>query len=415
MRIAVWHNLPSGGGARALHDQIIGLLGRGHSLEVWCPPDADDTFLSVRDLVPVHVVPINEAQSSRRTLLPGARVRSMYETLASLRRMEEHCSNCASSINAGGFDILLAHPCRHFRTSAIGRHVSVPSCLYLQEPNRSLYEAAPNLPWIAGPATAPGGPLARLKAKLGEHADLRSLRVMARAERDNAASFDRLLVNSYFSRESVLRSYGLDAEVCYLGVDTEMFRPLGAPKSPFVLGLGSIHPSKGIELALRALSTISENSRPSLRWVGNFSLRAYEDSVVRLARDLGVRASFEVLLSDAKLVQTLGEAAALLCTSELEPFGYAPLEANACGTAVVAVAEGGFRETVRDGVNGFLVARRDPQAFGAAVRRLTDDLGEARRMGELAREYVLSGWTLPPAIIRLEDCLRDCLERSAQE
>jgi glycosyltransferase involved in cell wall biosynthesis len=413
MRIAVWHNLPNGGGARALHDQIVGLLDRGHEMEVWCPAGADEDFLSIRDLVRVHVVPLNEPPPSRRVSLPGARVRTMHQTIARLTTMHEHCRSCATAINAGGFDILLAHPCRFFRTSSIGRHVLIPSCLYLQEPNRSLYEAAPRLPWIAKATPTSGGPLSRLKAKLGEHADLRSIRILARAECDNAAAFDRLLVNSFFSRESVLRAYGLDARVCYLGVDTEKFRPLGAPKSPFALGLGSIHPSKGIELTLRAISTIPKDVRPAVRWVGNFSMRGYEQSLAKLARDLGVSATFEVLLSDTRLVQLLGEAAVLLCTSELEPFGYAPLEANACGTAVVAVAEGGIRETVQNGVNGILVPWRDPEAIGAAVLRLTNDLPEARRMGARARDFVVSNWSLPPAIERLEDCLRECLDRSA--
>ena len=58
MRIAVWHNLPSGGAKRALHDQVRGLVGRGHVVESWCPPTADQEFLSIGQLVPEHVVPL---------------------------------------------------------------------------------------------------------------------------------------------------------------------------------------------------------------------------------------------------------------------------------------------------------------------------------------------------------------------
>ncbi|MHB1599044.1 MAG: hypothetical protein ACYCXY_09175 [Acidimicrobiales bacterium] len=56
MRIAVWHNLPSGGGKRALYDQIRGLLELGHYVESWCPPSADQSFLPLGDLVTEHVV-----------------------------------------------------------------------------------------------------------------------------------------------------------------------------------------------------------------------------------------------------------------------------------------------------------------------------------------------------------------------
>src|SRR5438270_5425310 len=45
MKIAIWHNLPSGGAKRALHDQVVGLKARGHELEVWCPSSADPNYL----------------------------------------------------------------------------------------------------------------------------------------------------------------------------------------------------------------------------------------------------------------------------------------------------------------------------------------------------------------------------------
>ena len=58
-------------------------------------------------------------------------------------------------------------------------------------------------------------------------------------------------------------------------------------------------------------------------------------------------------IDDSELVETLNRATAMVYAPRLEPFGLAPLEANACGLPVVAVAEGGVRETIIDGVNGF--------------------------------------------------------------
>ena len=58
MRIAVWHNLPSGGGKRALHDHVRGLLGRGHTIEAWCPSTADPDYLPLSELIPEHVLPL---------------------------------------------------------------------------------------------------------------------------------------------------------------------------------------------------------------------------------------------------------------------------------------------------------------------------------------------------------------------
>jgi hypothetical protein len=62
VKIAVWHNLPSGGGKRALYDHVTGLLARGHTVESWCPPTADQDFLPLGTLVVEHVVPLDSVQ-----------------------------------------------------------------------------------------------------------------------------------------------------------------------------------------------------------------------------------------------------------------------------------------------------------------------------------------------------------------
>src|SRR5216683_127828 len=126
MRIAVWHNLPSGGGKRALYDHVRGLVSRGHEVE--------------------H----------------------------SIAAMDAHCRACAQEINRGGFDILFANSCQFFRTTAIGRFATIPSVLYLQEPYRWLYEALPRLRWLARPRCT--GSRLRLSTYKAAFVDLRAIR-----------------------------------------------------------------------------------------------------------------------------------------------------------------------------------------------------------------------------------------------
>src|SRR6476660_8489805 len=59
MRIAIWHNLPSGGGKRALYNQIRGFLKRGHEVESWCPPTADQKYFPFGEIIPEHVMPLD--------------------------------------------------------------------------------------------------------------------------------------------------------------------------------------------------------------------------------------------------------------------------------------------------------------------------------------------------------------------
>ena len=145
MRIAVWHNLPSGGGKRALYDHVRGLVAHGHHVEAWCPDTADQSYLPLEDIITEHVLPLarpGRTKWDRRFIIP-ARVEPQLEAI------EAHCKAAANQISAGDFDILVAHPCTFFRTSPIARHVAIPSVLYLQEPFRWLYEALPKLPWVA--------------------------------------------------------------------------------------------------------------------------------------------------------------------------------------------------------------------------------------------------------------------------
>ena len=71
-----------------------------------------------------------------------------------------------------------------------------------------------------------------------------------------------------------------------------------------------------------------------------------------------------IYLRDQELVSPLSRAKFMIYAPRLKPFGFAPLEANSCGTSVIALAEGGVRETVKDGINGHLVEDADPAIFG---------------------------------------------------
>src|SRR5208283_3760998 len=138
LRIAVWHNLPSGGGKRALYDQVRGLTGRGHHLEAWCPPTASQNFLPVNGLIREHIVPLQDFPVAPKNWI-GRLKHKVLETGQKMKIMEEHCRRCGEEISAGRFDLLLVHPCLFFRASPMANYCRLPNILYLQEPYRRLY------------------------------------------------------------------------------------------------------------------------------------------------------------------------------------------------------------------------------------------------------------------------------------
>jgi glycosyltransferase involved in cell wall biosynthesis len=408
MKIAVWHNLPSGGGKRALYYHVRGLVQRGHTVEVWCPDTADTSYLPLHDLVTEHISALRWKRIDLG-LRPAATITHCINQLRLLRALEEHGRRCAEDIATRDFDVVLANPCRFYRVPAIARYLKVPSVLYLQEPQRYLYEARPTLPWSA--LSRPDGTRSYSPAYLARWISnfiyIQTLRVLMREELESVQAFGTVLSNSFFSRESILRAYGLDSKVCYLGVDTKTFIDRDEPRDPVVVGVGSFTLAKNIEFVIRAMAHVRTVPR-RLVWIGNIADRGYFAALQRLASSLDVILEPKLLVSDDELVTILNRASVMAYAPRLEPFGLAPLEANACGVPVVTVAEGGLRETVIHDVNG-LVCEPDPQAVGTALDRLLGDSAYARRLGRTARQIVLERWSLEAAVTRLESRLAEAL------
>ena len=124
--------------------------------------------------------------------------------------------------------------------------------------------------------------------------------------------------------------------------------------------------------------------------------------------------TFEVRRSidDKELVDILNRATAMVYAPRLEPFGLAPLEANACGLPVVAVAEGGVRETIIDGVNGFLV-QHQPQMMAHAIHRIAHDKDLAAQLSKNGSKIVREKWSVNAAVERLERQLTEAVTPEA--
>jgi len=378
MRIAVYHNLPSGGARRALREQVHGLQQRGHEVAVWTTACSDRTYLPLPPGIREQVLPWRGVWSVPASVWPRG-MDLWMKMNGPDAPMNGFARRAAAEIERGGYDVLLCSPCRYQAAPAIALYTALPSLLFAHEPYRRLYEPARGgLPlWHA----------ARRRA----------------GERARAQAYTVLCANSAFMSHQLEGIYGREARVNYLGIDNILFHPGDGTREDRIVGLGALQPHKRVDLALQTVARL-RSPRPVLTWIANMASPGYLRAMQRLARELGV--AFEPLLriDDDRLVQLLGRARALLYTSRAEPFGFAPLEASACGTPVVGVAEGGVRETVRDGVNGY-TAPADPVALAAVLQPVLDDPAQAEELGRRGREWVCAEWTWSAHLDRLEDTL----------
>jgi glycosyltransferase involved in cell wall biosynthesis len=151
------------------------------------------------------------------------------------------------------------------------------------------------------------------------------------------------------------------------GIEIEEF-PFRAKKGGYVLYLGRISPNKGVDLAIRA----SRDTGRRLVIAGKGTL-PLEDRYFKeeIAPELGERVTWVEEVSGARKLELLAGAGCLIFPVRWrEPFGLVLLEAMACGTPVVALAEGGVAEIVDDGRTGVLVGH--PSGLPNAIERAID-------------------------------------------
>lgn len=146
-----------------------------------------------------------------------------------------------------------------------------------------------------------------------------------------------------------------------------------------LLFVGRIQPHKGPEVLLRSVAELVSHTpalRNKLRAVvmggpsGNGS--AEPERLAALAKFLGISDLISFLPpTNREELADWYRAADLVCVpSYSESFGLVALEAQACGTPVVATAVGGLRAAVADGISGLLVDGHDPKAWSATIMRL---------------------------------------------
>jgi glycosyltransferase involved in cell wall biosynthesis len=389
MKIAIYHNLPSGGGKRQLFEHIS-RMNRDHEFTLFrIDDDRNESYLDLRPLV-ADVRSYTFSPKRLPLWLKGVRA---IEPIRDLNQIIAIQKQIAQDIDSGHFDVVIVEPCMYTQTPALLSYLKTPSVYFAHEPRRASfeYDFLRTYPAITSLSGLLRGTQQRALESLEKRTDMIA-----------AKSTPMMIANSYYSSESLYRAYGKEAQVCYLGINTKDFRLIPQEStSPSLLAVGALHPAKGPMLTIEALGLLSPEARPSIVYAYDRAKDGYQIELQKRADELGVAVAFKYRISDEELTQEYNQALAVMCCAHLEPFGFTPLEAMACGTPVIAVKEGGFRETVIDGVNGYLVDR-NPASVAHAISQLhSKNIFDAT----LLRAYVETQWSWPKSVERLNELL----------
>jgi glycosyltransferase involved in cell wall biosynthesis len=173
---------------------------------------------------------------------------------------------------------------------------------------------------------------------------------------------DAFVANSENVKGRIARLWGRGAAVVHPPVDTDFYTPppVGTGRSGLLV-VSALAPYKRLDDAIDAANA----RRLTLTIAGFGPERA------RLGKRAGETVRFLDTPSDEVLRESYRTAEAVLMPGE-EDFGIVPLEAQACGTPVVALGRGGATETVRDGETGVLYAEPGAAGLLSALGRLRE-------------------------------------------
>lgn len=182
---------------------------------------------------------------------------------------------------------------------------------------------------------------------------LRDMRLWDRATADRV---DRFVANSAFVARRIQKYYRRDAEVIYPPVS--MFPYVPSVRGDAFLAVGRLIPYKKFDLIVQAFNAL----KLPLKIVG------VGNQLGRLKKMAGSTIEFLGMVSEEELHHLYATSRALIFP-QIEDFGITPIEAMSFGCPVIAYAEGGALETVRDGVSGLYFNEQSEDALIRAVRR----------------------------------------------
>lgn len=237
-------------------------------------------------------------------------------------------------------------------------------------------------------------------------------------ETDIIHSVDRLIAQCPGEVSELVDDYGADprcVEMIPSAVNTEVFRPVAQAEARHVVGLapedfvivyvGRMLPRKDVRNVIHALASLLRHCQetmpiavPKIKLllvggetpepdptttpeIGVLHRLAAEYGITEHVRFVGKRQQ-----DTLRYYYSAGDVA--VTTPWYEPFGLTPLEGMACARPVIGSAVGGITYTLQDGITGFLVPPRDPEALACRLYQLLLQPELRMEMGRAARERV---------------------------
>ena len=305
-----------------IHDWLNGMRGGEKVLEALCElfPDSVIFTLFYQPDKVSKIISRHEVRASYLNSIPGSKKYYRY--------LLPFYSKAITSFNLEGFDLCISI------SHSVAKGISPPpNCLHIcicLTPMRYIWDRFDD---YFGPNKS--GWIKRFLAK-------RTLASLRRWDVESSNGVDLFIAISEFVKNRIQKFYGRNSTVIYPFADTDFYKPLeNSPKAllkkeeSYFLAVSALVPYKRIHEIVKAFEMLDER----LIIVGDGPEKK------KLMAQAKSNIQFTGWLSNDKLLHLYQNCEALIFPG-VEDFGIVPVEAQACGKPVIALAEGGALETI---------------------------------------------------------------------
>ena len=350
MKVAFFHNLSPGGAKRVIYEEMKYLYGKKYSVDLYTYINADESYMPIKRFV-------NNIYKYNNIIIENTKgISRLIYDLKIFIQLKYVAMKIAEDIDRGNYDLVIVHPDNLTQAPHILRYLKTPSMYFCHELLRNAYEDI-----IAPDRSLP-------IYKYYYEKTIRYIRKIV--DRKNAQSADIIMTASDYIKNNVETAYGRNAIVNRLGVDTDIFNNAIKIKTNCLLFIGQKEKVTGYEFSKNVIDLLKDSF--TLKVIGHKSNK--------------------LTLTDKQMANIYSEAFLTLCTSYNEPFGLAAIESMACGTPVLAVNEGGYRESVIDGVTGYLLPR-NAKAFAEKIIELKNKPSLYKKLSVNSVNTVKEKWS----------------------
>jgi len=339
-KVAIIHNLTSGGGLRVLIETNK-ILSKHYKTEIFSPPKLKESEHQVVKVINYLIY--------------------LYKVLP------EYYMKISKKINEDNFRAVIIHQDSYLKSPTSLFHLKTKTIYILHEPPREFYEPI----YLHAPL---------LRDKL-----FTLLRIpVLFLDKTAVKKATGVLVNSRFSKKRIDKLYGVNSHVVYPGVKTRSVSEI-RKRRRICVSVGSLLPYKGHDLTIRAIGLMK--NKPKLIVVGN-GRKAERKHLFSLAKKNRVRLEIKRDITDKQLNSIFRGSKVYVNSAYQEPFGLTSLEALYNGMNLVTVNECGTEELKKFYKNDVLVVRRSPTFIANGIEKMLASKHEKQKFPNIFRwEY----------------------------